>query len=532
MSKLLEILGRAITVDVAELIWHWLNTVTLRQVDQPSSQTEHLERIIELAGDLKLHSAEEQLRLYLFDNPTCFKGRMAAAAIYIHKNMLKNAVEELKSVYLRQPNNTMALYALGYCHERLGNQADAIEFYQDCLKFKNYLQLPRQRLAAIYFKNRQIEKTTFEYELLKKEYPDDISCLVSLGHLYMAQRLYDKAIETFSTAILINPDNFQSKDTEEIDLMIQDGRFHEALDQIEDLQQQNCSVDLMMKKADIFNMLGQTSQAVSQYQQILNICPDFLEATIKLATQYLNMHQEQLAAQHFNRALELNEQIIDAYMGLASAYKLADNNADALATLSLASALQPNSSLLFTETASLQFTFNLGYSCNVTDPEKLMEAVIAAHKAEIAVKSGSPDLHYRLGILMMGSNWLPKAIEAFKTALSLNPTHNRAQSKLAACLFDIGCKEQALDLISTPDCIDKETLNMHYETALLYCDRVKFASSMINLEHHMENNFASPADAAVNISIVLQNLGLLDRAVAMWDNLADTACHAAINRPL
>ena len=34
------------------------------------------------------------------------------------------------------------------------------------------------------------------------------------------------------------------------------------------------------------------------------------------------------------------------------------------------------------------------------------------------------------------------------------------------------------------------------------------------------------ADAVVNVSVVLQNLGLLDRAEAMWDNLADTASEA------
>ena len=41
----------------------------------------------------------------------------------------------------------------------------------------------------------------------------------------------------------------------------------------------------------------------------------------------------------------------------------------------------------------------------------------------------------------------------------------------------------------------------------------------------MENNFAC-ADTTVNISVVLQNLGLLDRVTAMWDNLADTASPA------
>jgi len=57
---------------------------------------------------------------------------------------------------------------------------------------------------------------------------------------------------------------------------------------------------------------------------------------------------------------------------------------------------------------------------------------------------------------------------------------------------------------------------------LLYGDKIKFASSLLNLEQFMQNNYTA-ADPTVNISISLQNLGLLDRATSIWDNLANTA---------
>ncbi|GAH47613.1 unnamed protein product, partial [marine sediment metagenome] len=106
MSRLLEILGRAITVDTADLIWHWLNEVKLLKDDSESPQYQQLNKIIELAGDMKTDAAAEQLRLYLFENPSCTRGRLASAAIALHKNQLNEAVEELNSVYLRHPNNT------------------------------------------------------------------------------------------------------------------------------------------------------------------------------------------------------------------------------------------------------------------------------------------------------------------------------------------------------------------------------------------------------------------------------------------
>lgn len=528
MSRLLEILGRAMTVDTADLIWHWFSATGLSEHSGESEQYQQLGKIVGLMGDCKIEAAEEQLRLYLFDNPSCIRGRMAAAAICLHNNQLSSAIEELNSVYVRQPNNTMALYALGHCYERLGKEAQAVEFYQDCLKFKNYLQLPRQRMAAIYFKNGQLEKTIEEYELLKNECPDDISTLVTLGYLYIANAGYKDAAEVFNMAILIHPDNFHTQD-DDIDQLIRDGQLYEALEQLDDLlQEQSDRMDLLMRRADVLSMLGATTEAALQYEEMIRICPDSLEATIKLGTQYLVQQQERLAAQQFNRAVEINDQIVDAYIGLAAAQKLGGKVSATLATLSLAAAIQPNSSLLLAETATLQFQMRLGGHFEPhhgDDSTNLIEAVITAHHKEIILAPQKPDLHYRLGVLMMSVGRITEAVKSFQTALDINPTYTRARSKLALCLFETEQKQAAIEQIIGPECLDKDTLHLHYKTALLYCDRIRFASSLINLEHYMENNFTC-TNATFNISIVLQNLGLLDRVTAMWENLSDTASQA------
>jgi len=530
MSQLLEILGRAITIDITDLIWNWLNAAKPLKDEINSVRYRQLNEAVELMENLKFDAASEKLRLYLFENSSCVYGRLAVAAVCLHSNQLTEAINELNSVYLRQPNNTMALYALGYCYERLGKEAEAIEFYQDCQKFKHYLQLPAQRLAAIYFKKGQYEKTIEQYEILKGEYPDDISILVTLGHLYIVTEKFMKAIETFNNAILIHPDNFNSQD-DSVDQLFAEGQFHEALEQLEYLlEAQPDRADLLMKHADILRMLGNTTEAVAQYEEALNICPDFLEATIKLGTQYLQLHQDWLAAQQFNKAVEINDKIVDAYLGLATSQKLANYVPDALGTLSLAAAIQPNSSMLFAETAALQFQEgirkNLPYESeydNVQDqPVNLTGKVVDAHIQQIAQHPQNPDLHYRLGVLMMSVGRLTEAVISFESALEINPDYHRARNKLAICLFEIDRKYEALEHLSPPDHLDKDTLDLHYKTALLYCDKVKFASSLINLERHLENNFARP-DAAVNISIVLQNLGLLDRVTTMWDNLSETA---------
>jgi tetratricopeptide (TPR) repeat protein len=126
----------------------------------------------------------------------------------------------------------------------------------------------------------------------------------------------------------------------------------------------------------------------------------------------------------------------------------------------------------------------------------------------------------------MNASRIRQASDCFEAALKINPTFSRAALKLAVCLYEAGRKKEALDLIMPPRHYDPKTLDLYYRTALLYCDRIKFASSMINLQRQVERNLGPDADPATNISIVLQNLGLSDTVGLTWENLCQTAAHA------
>ena len=474
MSKLLEIFGRGITVDVSDLIWHWLTVVGLCEKHAESSQYQQLSEIVKLMGDKKLDAAEEHLKLYLFEYSSCIYGRLASAAICLYKNQLEDAIEELNSVYRQRPNNTMALYALGHCYERLDKESRAVEFYQDCLKFKNYLQLPRQRLAAIYFKNNQLEKAAQEYELLKEEYPDDISTLVILGYLYISLGWYPKAIEAFNSAILLHPDNFYAggEAGEDVDNLVSNGQLREAIELLDTLLMEHPDkADLIAKRGDILGMLGETAEAASQYKQAIGICPDFLEATIKLGTQCLQLNQVYSAAQQFNRAVEINDEIIDAYIGLSISQKLAGDSSTALATVSLAAALQPNSSLLFAETVTLQLqsAWEVHETAHVADDEpNLVEQAIRMHQQQITADPQNPDLRYRLGMLMLNAGSIAEAEKLFRDAINLHTTFHRAKTKLALCLFEQDQTHAALEKLTCSDRLDPITLQLQSFLRSLY----------------------------------------------------------------
>ena len=532
MSKLLEIFGRAITVDTADLIWHWLNALRNNQGDCTVEGGE-FDEIVELLGNIELDKAREKLNFYLFENPDCALGRMAAAAVCLHENKLDDAIEQLQSIYLRQPSNTMALYALGFCNERLGKEAEAVEFYQDCIKFKGHLQLPRQRMAAVYFKNGWLDKTIREYELLTTEHPEDVSSLVLLGYLYVVSDQCDKAVDTFNMAIVSHPDNFHDDSQEdEIKHLLESNQFDRAIESVQWLMDKVGQLpDLHVRMADILSRAGRAADAIVHYENALRIQPNYLEATIKLGTHYMRIGRRTLAAEQFNRAVEINDEIVDAYVGLAVAQHVGGDREAVMATLSLASAIQQNSTLLFSETATLHLQTAIAAEMPAEqadgDPVVHIEDVVKAHEARMKQSPRNADIHYKYGILMMIVGDQDRAVQSFENALEINPTHHRARSKLTLCLYEQGGKEAEIAKLLDPDRFDHSTLELHYRTAILYCDRRRFAEALSQLENTMKDNFTQP-DALANVEVVLENLGLVDRATATWDQLTETA-HNAIS---
>ncbi len=266
------------------------------------------------------------------------------------------------------------------------------------------------------------------------------------------------AAETFNTAILIHPDNFNA-DNDEVEELIEEQQYLDAIEKIDELLEDEPErPDLRLRRADVLNMLGSESEALEQYEETVDSFAEFLEANIKLGTQYLRMGHHEFAARQFNRAIEINERIVDAYIGLAIAKKMNNNIAEAFSTLSLASSIQSNSLLLFAHTAALQFTIcrnnDLCSDCDVNSQE-LMGHIIAAHQRQIAVQPGNPDLYHRLGLLLMYGKSLDSAATALLNALAINPTFSRARNKLAICLLEMGQKDSAMENLIGPDCLEQ-----------------------------------------------------------------------------
>jgi tetratricopeptide (TPR) repeat protein len=529
MSKLLEIFGKGLTVNTAEVVRHWLGRKLSQE--EPSDRTDFLLNIHDCLANRELVQAENKICEYLTDFPECVLGRMAAMAVCLLQNEIKETIEQAQSVYLRQPANTMALYVLGYCYERLGQIEQALEFYQDCVKFKSFLQLPRQRMAAIYLKEGQLDRAVKEYEILTSEHPDDISSIILLGQLYLESNKTEQAIDTFNLGILSHPDNFMdSERDEEIQSLVECGMFEQALEAIKwMIEQVGPSQDLLIRMGDVYSQWEKESEAIACYENAILLQPSSLEARIKLGTHYLRNQRFSLAAEEFNKASDINDEILDAYLGLAIAQKRFGLEEDSQQTLSLASSIQKNGVLLFTEAATLQFQSILDENCNVNkESDKaivVIEHVIHTYQRQMKRSGTHADVHNKYGILMMNENRLPAAICAFENSLSLNPMNYRVLYKLVICLHDNGQSEKALEMLANPESCKASAFEQHYQMTMLFADKKAFATAMKKTCKIKSAESCETVELRDGVEDILESLGIIDRSYTSWERINETAAY-------
>lgn len=544
MSKLLEILGRGMAVNTAGLIWHWIDVVIKNNPDSASARAlsdksadkstsadkfEQIDEILNLVSLASFDIAEEKTSRYLVERPNCTIGRMAAAALCLESSDLAGALENLQSVYFRQPNNTIALYVLGHCYERLNKEAEAVEFYQDCLKFKNYLELPRLRLAAIYFKNGQLEKVIKEYIQQGNEYPDDIETLVLLGHLYIQNGDYQAAIDSFNIAILVHPDNFSALlEEDKIKEIIKDSGHLQAAGYINNLlEQQPEAAELYLQLGDVMADEGNTTEAVMQYEKAVRLQPNLLQGFVKLGSLYMSQGNFSVAAELFNKAAAVNDEIVDAYFGLAAAQKKTGDETSACGTLILGAAIQQNSCILFAEAARLRYCAAAQIkSLDSLESQDSFKVMFDNLRQQCSLNPDNQSLWYAQGLLFMKAGLFKEAAESFREIIRKNPTHYRALSRGILCFAERGEMSRALMYLGTENRISAELLNLHYKTSLLYCSRGSFMEAIKTTRQQLEENF-EPSNVLTAMNEVLQNMGLIDRAFAGWNIIGDMIDYAA-----
>ena len=544
MSQLLEVFGRGLIAQMVGAFATALGADTDESLIDlqraVAASPDDLEIQIRLGGrylreEDAVAAREVFLGVLARDNRN-LPARLGLACAFDALNQLEVALEQLRIAQKADPANPAILFCLGYCHERRGEEDQAINYYEDAISVCPTLRNAHERLAAIYLKNEDTDLAIHHYARLCELDPHEMDLHLTLAALLLKSGDHDGAIQQYEIALTLEPDNWEAH-ADTVSAYEESGLIREAIEHLHKMIDNGADfANTRLRLGDLYARIGDDVAAMAHYQQALALCPDYLEGNVKIATQHLRAGRHDDAAQAFSRALEINDRLLSAYVGIGVCQHSQGRTEEALASLDMARNIEPNSTLLFSEVARMQLKAAASAEADAylaaapatsesaaPDSQHLPDLIsrqIARIRRTIVERPNHADLHYRLGLLLRNRGQVEEAIEAFRQAVLINPCYMKALIKLGLALKEVGRPDEAIDVFQQATRVEGNYADLHYQLGLLFAQRCQFEMAVEHYEAAVQSNPGN-IDFQANLALALQSLGLIDRAGATWQVVCD-----------
>ena len=420
---------------------------------------------------------------------------------------------------------------MGFCCEELGRPKDAAAHYRKALDNDWSYAPALARLAAVELLAGNVDHAIEAVGTLLEAFPEQAELRPIVAQLNHLAGQHELAIEQFETAIAMEPENWSLLD-DEVEQLVIAGEFRNAIARLKELMSaEGPSADMHARLGDLYSRCGDDDEALKHLHSALADEPNYLEAHVKLGTHHLVCGRWEQAAEAFYAAAELNDSSIAKYVGLSAAYAALGQMEDAENSLDLASAIEPNSTLLLAETARLQLKAITAkelihdYDSGVLlsditaelDNDTLMRRQVDCHAQQVRRHDRRADLKYRYGILLCNEARPIEAMTQLAGAISLCPAYAQAIIRLGLLQHQNGNSDEAIKTFAGMMTPDYPTIKVHYQLALLHTDRKRMAETINAMQLGQDASKIEQLSSAMAIS--LQQLGLVDAAAAMWRSL-------------
>ncbi len=555
MSYLLEVLGRGL---IAHLAGAFVNALELRSEEPTETLLAAVEEDpddvngwVRLGGrylrDEDPIGARRVFLAALARDKGCLAARLGLACAFDELGQLEVAIEQLRMAQKTAPADPAVLFSLAYCHEREGDESQAINYYQDAINICPTLRNAHERLAAIFLQQNKVDLAIHHYSRLCDLDPGQTDLHLTLANLLMRAGDYGGAVARYEHALTLEPENWTAHN-DVVCAYEEAGLIREAIEHLHKmLEREPDQIETRLRLGDLYARIGNDAASTTQYSRAVQLSPDYLEANVKLGTQHLRAGRYEEAARSFSFALEINDRLLSAYVGIGVAQHMAGRKDESLASLEMARNIEPNSTLLFSEVARMHMKAAVGRQASrflsfSEDPPAqgaaeaggqgrpaddtmmtdLLSEQIDRQTAAVKRNPNHADLHYRLGLLLRNRGQIEDAIEAFRNAAAINPTYMKALIKLGLALGENGREEEAIEVLQRAVEIQPDYVDLHYQLGLLFAQRNQFEIAVEHYERAVEKHSDNVAFQA-NLALALQNMGLIDRANASWQIVANLA---------
>jgi tetratricopeptide (TPR) repeat protein len=254
---------------------------------------------------------------------------------------------------------------------------------------------------------------------------------------------------------------------------------------------------------------GKVDQAITHYQNALNIDSDFADARCSLGNAYSQKGKPDEAMVQYLLALRINPALPSVHNNLGTILVKKGQADKAIAEFRNALQINPD----FPEARH-----NLG---NALLQKGDVDGAITQYRAALDADPDYPEAHNALGDALLQQGKLDQAITEFRRALSLKPDYAKACNNLGGALLQKGQVNQALENLQRAVTISPDLPQAHYNLGNAFVRLGRMADATAHFQKAVELKPAY-AEAHLDLGNVLLQIGRLDEAIAHYQQALQT----------
>jgi tetratricopeptide (TPR) repeat protein len=198
------------------------------------------------------------------------------------------------------------------------------------------------------------------------------------------------------------------------------------------------------------------------------------------------MGRHEAAAEHFRRAVAINNQHVETYVGLAMAMRrLPQRAAHAAEVIASAARISKNSAVLVAQIGGLALARQDKTAEAPTTSEirrEWIEDQLDRDGIILAQHPGWNDVRVRSALLQRLAGESAAAMELLRAALLQDPSCNSAWMQLGLLFADGGETDKAISAFESALALDARMNELEYRVGLVYCNRMEFDLAMERIE--------------------------------------------------
>jgi len=311
--------------------------------------------------------AETLINEVLSEDPQNIKALNLLAQLYLSRaetstnrkeqdRCLSLAAETLEKAKKIQPRNLDVLKQLVSVYTAKRDLDNLIKTYRDITQANPKDTYSLFVLANLLAKRGEREEAASLYEKVIEQRRSFVNAYVYLGLVQEEMGQTTQAIETYKRAILIEPRNVQlQRIFDALLLRATQNKGREAvLAEYEKFAQEYpFSTEVQRIFAEQLVKDHQTTRAIQQYERVLDLDPENVDALVAVASLLVEQGRYDEAGNYYARAMEVAPDRTDIYEAIANTFANVKDRAKAIQVLQRALRFNPNVPLLYVNIASL-----------------------------------------------------------------------------------------------------------------------------------------------------------------------------------